>query len=70
MNPVDIEEAVSQLALEPFDRAEFPFQFLAAFGNKETALKQLKLNTSPSARKPQDQQIVLIGNHDLPSGAA
>jgi hypothetical protein len=34
------------------------------------ALKRLGLDTDPSARKPQDQQIVLIGNHDLPSGAA
>ena len=30
MNPVEIEEAVSDLALEPFDQAEFPFQFLRA----------------------------------------
>jgi hypothetical protein len=42
MNPVEIEEAVSQLALEPFDPAEFPFQFLIAFGNKETTIKQLR----------------------------
>jgi hypothetical protein len=34
MNPVEIEEAVSALALEPFDPADFPFQFLTAFGNK------------------------------------
>lgn len=43
MNPVEIEEAVSQLALEPFDREEFPFQFLRAFGQKETALRRLHL---------------------------
>ena len=49
MNPVEIEEAVSSLALEPFNRAEFPFQFLAAFGNKETALQRLKAgNTNQS----------------------
>ncbi|MCU0733252.1 MAG: hypothetical protein MUE84_16945, partial [Hyphomonas sp.] len=49
MNPVEIEEAVSNLALEPFNRAEFPFQFLAAFGNKETALQRLKAgNTNQS----------------------
>ena len=34
------------------------------------ALKRLGLDTEPSARKPQDQQVVLIGSHDLPSGAA
>lgn len=49
MNPVEIEEAVSQLALEPFDKAEFPFQFLRAFGNKETALQRLRAgNTNQS----------------------
>ena len=42
MNAVEIEEAVSVLAAEPFDRAEFPFAFLAAFGNKETTLKRLR----------------------------
>lgn len=33
MNPVEIEEAVSELASEPFDRTEFPFRFPTAFGN-------------------------------------
>ena len=42
MNPVEIEEALSHLALQPFDAAEFPFAFLAAFGNKDTALKRLR----------------------------
>ena len=35
MNAVEIEEAVSTLADQPFDPAEFPFAFLRAFGNKE-----------------------------------
>ena len=42
MNPVEIEEALSHLALQPFDAAEFPFAFLAAFGHKDTALKRLR----------------------------
>lgn len=42
MNAVEIESAISDLALEHFDTAEFPFTFLAAFGNKETALKRLR----------------------------
>ncbi|MXO87107.1 lactate dehydrogenase [Altererythrobacter aurantiacus] len=42
MNPVEIEEAVSQLASEPFDPAEFPFQFLTAFGNKKTTIDRLR----------------------------
>ncbi|MFC0307665.1 class I SAM-dependent DNA methyltransferase [Rhizorhabdus histidinilytica] len=46
MNPVEIEEAVSQLALDPFDRAEFPFQFLRAFGNPETTIKRLRAGST------------------------
>ena len=42
MNAVEIEEAVSQLASEPFDAAEFPFAFLKALGNKETTIKKLR----------------------------
>ncbi|MHA7818117.1 MAG: class I SAM-dependent DNA methyltransferase [Erythrobacter sp.] len=42
MNPVEIEEAVSQLAEEPFDCEEFPFQFLTAFGNKKTTIDRLR----------------------------
>lgn len=42
MNAVEIEEAVSELASAPFDPAEFPFQFLAAFGNKATTIKRLR----------------------------
>lgn len=42
MNAVEIEEAISGLAEQPFDPAEFPFAFLQAFGNKETTLKRLR----------------------------
>lgn len=42
MNAVEIEQAVSELALHPFDCAEFPFAFLAAFGNKDTAIRRLR----------------------------
>lgn len=43
MNAVEIENAVSELALQPFDATEFPYAFLAAFGNKaETTLKRLR----------------------------
>ncbi len=49
MNPVEIEEAVSNLALEPFDLVEFPYQFLRAFGQKDTALARLRAgNTNQS----------------------
>jgi hypothetical protein len=46
MTPIEIADAISELALEPFDRAEFPFQFLASFGNKETTLKKLRAGAS------------------------
>lgn len=42
MNAVEIEQAISELALQPFDAAEFRFTFLAAFGNKDTTLKRLR----------------------------
>lgn len=43
MNAVEIEQAISGLAEEPFDPVEFPFSFLQAFGNKETTLKPMAL---------------------------
>ncbi|KVZ28131.1 lactate dehydrogenase [Burkholderia multivorans] len=42
MNAVEIEAAVSELADAPFNGAEFPFAFLAAFGNKETTIARLR----------------------------
>jgi hypothetical protein len=42
MNPVEIEEAVSNLAASPFDAEAFPYAFLEAFGNKDTTIKRLK----------------------------
>src|SRR5437660_11225892 len=46
MNAVEIEEAISALAEQPFDPGEFPFAFLQAFGNKETTLKRLRKGES------------------------
>jgi hypothetical protein len=46
MNAIEIEEAVSSLALASFDPAEFPYAFLMAFGNKETTIKRLRSGTS------------------------
>jgi len=42
LNAVEIEEAISQLAEQPFDAANFPYAFLEAFGNKETTIKRLR----------------------------
>lgn len=52
MNAVEIEAAVSELALQPFDAAEFPFAFLAAFGNKDTALKRLRAGNNNTSDVP------------------
>lgn len=46
MNAVEIEDEVSKLAERPFDPEEFPFAFLAAFGNKDTTLKRLRSGAS------------------------
>ncbi len=46
MNAVEIEEAISQLADQPFDPVAFPYAFLEAFGNKETTIKRLKSGQS------------------------
>jgi hypothetical protein len=46
MNAIEIEEAVSTLALAPFDNVEFPYAFLMAFGNKETTIKRLRSGAS------------------------
>ncbi len=42
MNAVEIEEAISRLAEQPFDPATFPYAFLEAFGNKPSTIKRLK----------------------------
>jgi hypothetical protein len=46
MNAVEIADAVSTLVEQPFDRDNFPFLFLEAFGNKETTLKKLRSGDS------------------------
>ncbi len=49
MNAVEIEEAISALAEQPFDAGEFPFAFLEAFGNKKATIDRLrKGNTNRS----------------------
>ena len=46
MNAVEIEEAISALAEQPFNAEEFPFAFLEAFGNKATTIKRLRSGAS------------------------
>ena len=52
MNAVEIEAALSELACQPFDVAEFPFAFLAAFGNKDTTLKRLRTGNNNASDVP------------------
>lgn len=59
MNAVEIEEAISTLAEQPFNGGEFPFAFLQAFGNKETTIKKLRAGASNSS----DLSGVLQRNH-------
>ena len=46
MNAVEIEQAITDLAEQPFDPAEFPYAFLEAFGNKATTIKRLRAGAS------------------------
>ena len=46
MNAVEIEEAISDLAEQPFDADEFPYDFLLAFGNKDTTIRRLRTGAS------------------------
>jgi hypothetical protein len=46
LNAVEIEQAISALAEQPFDAANFPYAFLEAFGNKETTIKRLRAGAS------------------------
>jgi hypothetical protein len=46
MNAVEIEQAITDLAEQPFDPAEYPYAFLDAFGNKATTIKRLRAGAS------------------------
>lgn len=59
MNAVEIEEAVSALAEQPFNPNEFSFSFLEAFGNKETTIRRLRSGASNKS----DAGGVLQTNH-------
>lgn len=46
MNAVEIEQAITELAEQPFDAANFAYAFLEAFGNKKTTIKRLRAGAS------------------------
>jgi hypothetical protein len=62
MNAVEIEQAITELADEPFDGGEFPFAFLAAFGNKDTTLRRLR---SGSTNKSDTGGVLQTGHIHL-----
>ncbi|TAN03257.1 MAG: class I SAM-dependent DNA methyltransferase [Rhodanobacteraceae bacterium] len=49
MNAVEIEDALSTLAAQPFDREAFPFAFLEAFGRNATTVKRLRTGNTNSS---------------------
>jgi RNase P/RNase MRP subunit POP5 len=59
LNAVEIEQAITDLAEQPFDTTEFPFAFLEAFGNKGSAIKKLR----DGASNKSDIEGVLQANH-------
>ncbi|WP_355505470.1 DNA methyltransferase [Xanthomonas cannabis] len=63
MNAVEIEEAIYELAQAQFDRSEFPFQFLSAFGNNEVTLKRLRKIGSGGTNLSDVSDAVLQRNH-------
>ena len=52
MNAVEIEEAVTALAEQPYDANEFPFSFLQAFGNSTTTVNRLRSDNSNKSDVP------------------
>ncbi|MFA5589724.1 MAG: DNA methyltransferase [Lysobacteraceae bacterium] len=60
MNAVEIEQAISELAEQPFAPDDFPYHFLAAFGHKQTTLKRLRSGNANSSDVPGG---VLLRNH-------
>jgi hypothetical protein len=68
MNAVEIEQAISDLAEQPFDAAEFPFAFLEAFGNKATTIKRLRAGASNKSDLGGVLQTNNIHIADLPAG--
>jgi hypothetical protein len=50
--PLKLTKRWSALASAPFDAGEFPYAFLAAFGNKETTIKKLRSGSSNGSDVP------------------
>lgn len=59
MNAVEIEQAITDLAEQPFDRVNFAYAFLEAFGNKDATIRRLRAGASNKS----DLGGVLQTNH-------
>ncbi len=46
MNAVEIEESISEFEKKPFDPNEFPYEFLKAYGNKNTTIKKIRAGSA------------------------
>ncbi len=62
MNAVEIEQAVSDLASQPFDAEEFAFAFLEAFGNRDATIKRLRATGKASTNASDIEAGVLQRN--------
>ena len=65
MNAVEIEEAISNLAEQPFDAANFPYAFLEAFGNKETTIKRLKSGNENKSDVGTDAILAVLQRNNI-----
>lgn len=63
MNAVEIADAVTELSQQPFDPAEFPFQFLSTFDNSPTTIKRLRAPSAASTNKSDIAGAVLQRNN-------
>jgi hypothetical protein len=65
LNAVEIEEAISNLAEQPFDAANFPYAFLEAFGNKETTIKRLKSGNENKSDVGTDAILAVLQRNNI-----
>ena len=68
MNAVEIEEAVSRLAEQPFEASEFAYQFLEAFGNKDATIQRLRStgkNTTNKSDVVEDGVVSVLQRNNI-----
>ena len=56
MNAVEIEQAVTELSEQPFDRVKFPFAFLAAFGRERSSRSPRGTDAGTPSAPPSGQK--------------